>query len=121
MSHFFELSIAKHVASQIMDVRNVYVAMYGDSSKWGLDIEDVFFINCDVNIMHYLEYNHVKVHESCKMFGISFGVVVIIKLIKQKFLEKYGPITSCILQETMYNILYEHIYDFIVNGENNAY
>jgi hypothetical protein len=120
-SHSQKMRIAEKLIHITNDLRNRYIGEYGTVPTWEGVTQDIFLLNCDMEIQNFLKKEEVEIHEDVYTVGISFGVFILQKEIAYIFTKKYGEEMNYNQKNEMYETMQCHIFDYIVNGVFNAY
>lgn len=113
--------IAQEILNITTDIRDRYIEQYGNASTWNISKQDIYLLNCDAEIQCYLKKNNIDIHENVFKIGISFGILVIRKELVRRYMERYGEMITIEKKEEMYESIQRHVYDFLTNGDMNAY
>ena len=113
--------IAQKVLNITTDIRDNYIKKYGNANDWGITLQDIYLLNCDARLQNFLKKNDVKIHDDAFKIGVSFGVLVIRKELIRRYIERYGETIPIEKKEEMYENIQRHVYDFLTDGDFNAY
>jgi hypothetical protein len=120
-SHSQRMRIAEKLIEITNDLKDSYVKQYGSASDWDISFQDLYLLNCDAEILHYLQQEELAVHEDVYKIGISLGVLVIQKEIQRRHYNQYGDNVDHVLKEQMFEQIQRCIYDYAFNGVFDAY
>lgn len=70
-------SIAEAVNFLVLDMRDHYVSEHGEFHEWSELIDDLFFMNCDINIEPIVEEMGGVLHPVALRYGLSSGITAL--------------------------------------------
>lgn len=105
----------------INDIKNHYYGQYGKDVIWNSAEQDVFFLNCDAEVLHWLEKNQIELHDDVYEYGITYGILIIKKEIDFKMARKYGGVLEIAQKEEYFELLNKTIYNYLTEGVTNAH
>jgi len=73
----FHYLIAEKVSDTVIFLRDYYERNYGCLSEWDEFTDDVFFLNCDVNIEAFINKQGGYIHPKSLDYGVSRGVMAV--------------------------------------------
>jgi hypothetical protein len=103
------------------NIKTSYVKQYGDLSSWDFSTQDIYLLNCDSEIQHFLKKNKIVIHEDVYSIGVSLGIILIKRQVIRSFFRDFGPDLDNTTKIKMYEEIQERVYNYIINGEKDAH
>ena len=120
-SHSQRMRIAEKLIEISNDLKGSYISDHGPTDDWGLSTQDIYLLNCDTEILNFLQREEIEVHSDVFKIGVSFGILVIQQQIKRRYYNMYGDMLEYHHKEQMFEEMQECIFDYTVNGAFDAY
>ena len=110
--------IAEVVLKKITDIREVYIEKYElTPTNWDNSLRNLYFLNCDVEIINFLKKLEIDINESALDFGLTYGILILKNQIMNNYNNKYGnDMDQISLKANMYDDINDVTIDFIVHG-----
>jgi hypothetical protein len=109
--------VAEKIVNIINDVRSAYTTRIGQSpSQWDRATRQLFFLNCDTEIICLLEDLEFEINEGAFELGLTYGIMILEHETKSIFIERYGDMMDMIAKEKMYDEINEGIVNYISEG-----
>jgi hypothetical protein len=116
--------IAEKIRSIIADIKLGYCERYGkDVYAWDDDEKNLYLLNCDMELIHFLETEELNISENALNNGLTFSIVIIIYECTRFFLDMYGDEMDMYSAESMHRKINDSIIHFLEYGteEDNDY
>jgi len=110
--------ITDHALNLITDIRDKYVKEYHlEVNEWDDGLKQLYFLNCDMEILRFLEKNKIEANHSAVSFGLSYGMLILKNQIACNYNERYSEeCKSLEIKDKMYSDINMATRDFIING-----
>lgn len=109
--------IGEKILKIISDVTMRYVDEFDlPQYKWQDKHRMIVFLNCDMEIMHYLGKLDMEIEESLYDVGLSFSALIIKHETSREFFKKFGEDVTISEKQQLYDLTHRSIYNFIING-----